>query len=98
MDTITNTISEGKDPVLWEVARKRVSFKYHLLTYVVMNIFFWSVWLLTGASYTHTGLPWPVWPAFGWGIGLLFHFIGAYVYPRSNMVQKEYEKIKKGGR
>jgi len=39
--------------------------------------------------------PWPVWPMIGWGIGLLFHFLGAYVYPKSNAVEREYEKLKK---
>jgi hypothetical protein len=34
---------EGKDPVLWEIARRRASFRSHLLTYMVMNAFFWAV-------------------------------------------------------
>jgi hypothetical protein len=84
---------QDKDPVLWEVARKRASFKYHLGTYVVMNGFFWLLWAFTGRHDTHSGFPWPVWPMLGWGIGLMFHYLGAYVYPKHNSVEKEYEQL-----
>jgi hypothetical protein len=30
----------------------------------------------------------------GWGIGLLSHYIGAFVYPKEDAVQREYEKLK----
>jgi hypothetical protein len=93
MNTNINIPASGKDPVLWEVARKRASFKYHLVSYIIMNIFFWVVWSITGEHRTHNGFPWPIWPAFGWGIGLLFHFAGAYLYPKSNQVEREYNKL-----
>lgn len=85
---------EGKDPMLWEIAQKRASFKTHLGTYVIMNGFFWAVWYFSGSHYGHQGLPWPVWPMIGWGIGLAFHFAAAYVFPASNSVEKEYQKLK----
>jgi hypothetical protein len=59
-----------------------------------MNIFFWGVWYFTEEHLTSRGWPWAVWPTIGWGIGLLFHFLSAYVYPKSNAVEKEYEKLK----
>lgn len=83
-----------KDPQLWEIAQKRASFKSHLATYVVINAFFWVLWYFTGEHKTHEGWPWPVWPAIGWGIGLAFHYVGAYVLPKSNSVEREYEKLK----
>lgn len=82
-----------KDPNLWRIAQRRASFKGHLASYVVVNAFFWGIWLLTDQRVGHYGFPWPVWPAFGWGIGLFFHFMGAYVYPQSNSVEREYEKL-----
>lgn len=89
---------EGKDPILWEIAQKRASFKKHLMTYLVMNAFFWAIWFLSGGFSRvfngHWGLPWPVWPALGWGIGLAFHYMDAYVTPKSNSVEQEYEKLK----
>ncbi|MFL5810821.1 MAG: 2TM domain-containing protein [Flavisolibacter sp.] len=87
---------EGKDPQLWHIAHKRASFKKHLLTYVIINIFFWVLWFFSKDSHKineGTGLPWPVWPAIGWGIGLVFHYIGAYV-STDNSVEKEYDKLK----
>ncbi len=88
----------GKDPVLWEIAQKRVSFRTHLLVYLVMNGFFWAIWYFSGRHYTNRGLPWAIWPTIGWGIGLVFHFVGAYVAPRANSVEEEYEKLKRNQR
>jgi lipopolysaccharide export LptBFGC system permease protein LptF len=83
-----------KDPQLWYIAQRRASFKYHLATYIIVNIFFWVLWYFSG-SYSPEGWPWPVWPMLGWGIGLFFHYLGAYVFPKENSVEREYEKLKK---
>ncbi len=94
-------VPEGKDPVLWEIAQKRASFKSHAVTYLIVNAFLWAVWYF---SSSHRGFditeirwgyfPWPLWSTLGWGIGLAFHFAGAYIFPRSNSVETEYEKLK----
>lgn len=84
---------EGKDPHIWNLAQRRVAFKSHLATYVIINLFFWVLWYLTDGK-THGGLPWPVWPMLGWGIGLVFHFIGAYVNTGNNSLEREYDKLK----
>jgi hypothetical protein len=89
-----STPPPGKDPQLWEIAQRRASFKYHFAVYIIMNGFFWFVWYLSGEHSTDNGWPWPVWPMAGWGIGLLFHYLSAYVYPKSNTVEREYEKLK----
>ena len=90
---------EGKDPLLWEIAKKRASFKGHLASYVIVNGFLWALWYFT--SYRHhldfeggDFLPWPIWPTLGWGIGIAFHFAGAYIFPESNSVEREYQKLK----
>ena len=84
-----------KNPELWEIARKRAEFKSHFMTYIAMMPFFWLVWLLTGANLSGSGIPWPVWPTAGWGIGVLFHFLGVYVFERFNLVEREYEKLER---
>jgi hypothetical protein len=81
-----------KDPELWEIAKRRASFKYHLAVYIVMNIFFWVVWYFS-RDYSGDAHMWPIWPTLGWGIGLAFHFMGAYVFPKNNSVEREYEKL-----
>lgn len=83
-----------KDPHLWEIAKRRASFKYHLAAYVIFNAFFWIIWTFSGRhGYDHDGLPWPVWPMMGWGIGLLFHFLGAYIFPKEDAAEREYRKL-----
>ena len=91
----TSNQQNQKDPQLWELAKKRASFKTHLSTYFVMNAFFWAVWYLTGRNnYGNGSWPWPVWSMLGWGIGLAFHYVRAYVAPKENLAEKEYEKLK----
>jgi hypothetical protein len=89
---------EGRDPILWQLAQKRAAFKKHLATYIIVNIFFWVLWYLTKGSRDYSSeyglVPWPAWPMFGWGIGLLFHFISAYVSTGQSAVEREYEKLK----
>ncbi|HWJ28742.1 MAG TPA: 2TM domain-containing protein [Flavisolibacter sp.] len=46
-----------------------------------------------GKADTHNSYMWPVWPTLGWGTGLTFHFSGAFVFPCSNSVEREYEKL-----
>ena len=83
-----------KDPQLWKIAQRRVGFKYNLISYIVMSCFFWLIWFFAGERDSHQGFPWPIWPMLGWGIGLLFHFLGAYVFPKTTSVEQEYEKLK----
>ena len=85
--------SFNKDPELWELAKKLAGFKSHFITYLAMVPFFWIVWLLSGRHNSDYGFPWPVWPMAGWGIGLLFHFLGVYVFHKWNLIESEYEKL-----
>jgi 2TM domain len=84
-----------KDPKLWAIAKKRAGFKKDLVTYFIINAFFWLIWLFTTNSGDRdTGVPWPVWPMAGWGIAILFQYFEAYSYPKENAAEKEYDKLK----
>ncbi len=83
-----------KEKELWKIAKKRVSFKRQLATYIVINGIFWLLWYFTDRNNESSGVPWPVFPMIGWGIGLLFSFLGAYVFIKQSAVEKEYEKLK----
>ncbi|HYH16467.1 MAG TPA: 2TM domain-containing protein [Flavisolibacter sp.] len=87
------TTPEGRDPHLWRIAQARASFKRNLAAYLVMSVVFWVIWYMTGGRNYDGGLPWPIWPMFGWGIGVLFHYLGAYQTSKNNPVEKEYEKL-----
>ena len=82
-----------KEKELWRLAKKRVGFKRHFATYLLVNAFFWCIWLMDDNKHEET-FPWPLWSMLGWGIGVAFDFIGAYVAPKNNAVEKEYEKLK----
>ncbi len=84
----------GKDPQLWNLARKRASFKSHLVTYCLVNAGLWAIWYFTGGNHYDNGpLPWPAWSMFGWGIGIVSHYINAYVSTGVSSVDKEYDKL-----
>lgn len=93
---------EGKDPELWEIAQKRASFKSHAVAYIIVNAFLWGIWFFTGnqqrgidiGNWSAKHYPWPIWTTLGWGIGLAFHFAGAYLFHKVNTVEREYEKLK----
>lgn len=92
------TTPPDKDPHLWQIAQRRASFKYHFAVYIVVNLFFWILWFITDsrdAGREDGSWPWPIWPLIGWGIGVIFHYLGAYVLPKENTVEKEYEKLKR---
>ncbi len=89
-----------KDKMLWKEAKKRVGFKNHLITYLACNAFFWLVWYFNdlrghGDAGNHAGLPWPLFPMFGWGFGLFWHFVGTYMRGnKADQVEKEFRKLK----
>ncbi len=82
------------DRELWRIAKKRVGFKRHLATYIVINSFLWLLWYFTDRNEDQAGVPWPIFPMLGWGIGVMFSFLGAYVFIKHNAIEKEYEKLK----
>lgn len=84
-----------RDPLLWEIARKRASFKSNLIAYFIVNAFLWAVWYFSDGMDRSHNWPWPLWPTLGWGIGIVFHYFGAYVYPEANSAEREYEKLKR---
>ena len=87
--------TEERDPKLWKVAKKRAGFKSSLIAYFIVNAFLWTFWYLTDRKDHDDQWPWPIWTTLGWGVGLLFYFFGAYVYPEINSTEREYEKLKR---
>ncbi len=60
----------------YDIARKRVKkkteFRSHLVSYLGIMAFLFVINILT------TSYMWVVWPALGWGLGVLFHGLEAY--------------------
>lgn len=93
MDNTTNNTQVQRNDKLWKLAKRRAEFKKHLLVYLVINIFLWGIWLISGAKIGGGYFPWPAFVSFGWGIGLAFNFIGAYTGYKDTMVENEYNKL-----
>ena len=84
-----------RDEELWRLAKKRAHFQRSLVSYFVINAFLWIIWWFTSHHHTREGLPWPGWVMLGWGIGLVFQYLGAYGGSRQSLADKEYQKLKK---
>ena len=99
---MTTSMSEEQ---IYEQAKKRVEVKkgffIHLTVYVCVNALLIIIWVLTGAPLvTPARIPWFIFPLGGWGIGLLFNFLGVFVFSREGSlekraIEKEAEKIKR---
>jgi len=100
-----------KDKMLWRQAKKRVSFRKHLFTYIIVNGFVWALFLFrrlgsdmdmdNGNAFGHMHhffIPWPIFMTLGWGVGLAFNFYSAYYGSKYDAVEKEYEKLKNSGK
>ena len=90
-------MEQEKDEQLWKIARKRAAFQRHLISYLVINGFLWTLWYLNGGYRFGYGggIPWPVWPMLGWGIGLVFNYFDAYHGDKDSLAQREYKKLER---
>ena len=92
---MTHSVNE-RDEALWRLAKKRVGFKNHFIKYIAVNLLFWLVWYFTDAQHERHGLPWPLFPTAGWGIGILVHYLAVYhTRDHSDRLEKEYQRLKK---
>lgn len=53
-------------------------FRIHLLVFLLATPAIWLVWYLTDTTY-----PWPLWSTGAWAIGILFHYLGVFVFNKS---------------
>ena len=92
--------SEMPEEELYNQAKKYVEekkgFYIHVAVYICVNILLIVIWAATGAGY-----PWFFFPLGGWGIGVLFHFLGVFVFTRQSgwekrQIEKEMERLRKG--
>ena len=81
---------------IYEEAKKRVEekkgFFIHLAVYVCVNIFLVIIWAVT-SIHDPFRYPWFLWPLGGWGIGLLMHFLGVFVFSsKTDWERRELDK------
>ena len=84
------------DDELRQAAIKRLKdkrdFTAHVLAYVMVNALLVVIWASTSA-----GFFWPIFPLFGWGIGLAFHAWDVYSKPATaEKIAAEMERLRRG--
>ena len=90
-------MEQQRDERLWRMAQHRAAFKRNLYSYIIVNLLMWGIWWFTqGSDYLEhrQGIPWPVWVMLGWGVGLAFHYFRAYQGSKTDLAEKEYEKLR----
>jgi hypothetical protein len=53
----------------------KLGFQIHLLVFLLATPAIWIVWYLTDTTY-----PWPLWSTPAWIVGVLFHYLGIFVF------------------
>ena len=66
---------EQRQLAIRRIKAKR-GFRTHLAIYLAVNALLVAIWATTSATFF-----WPVWPMFGWGIGVVAHAANAYGGP-----------------
>jgi hypothetical protein len=78
-----------------KIAVRKVAFVRHAITYLVVVI---GLAIINNVAYNDpTHYQWWLWVAFGWGIGVVSHFLSAFIYQSGALVdklaKKELEKM-----
>lgn len=67
-----------------EMEDARRGFLVHLVAYIIVN----AMLIVTNAVYTPDVL-WFFYPLIGWGIGIVFHYLGATYWLKRGLIDKE---------
>ncbi len=78
---------EEKNQKLLILAKERVAFRSHFITFAVVNLFLWMLWLLID----NNSEPWPILVTGGWGIAIVSHYFKAY--KKRDWIEQEYIKL-----
>ncbi|WP_200949245.1 2TM domain-containing protein [Phycicoccus sp. Soil748] len=89
----TEDLGELREQALKRLKDKR-GLMAHVLSYVMVNLLLVAVWYATGHHFF-----WPLFPLFGWGIGLVFHAWDVLrPEPRPDQVEAEMERLRRHNR
>jgi len=77
------------DEDLRRIAKKRVEFRDHLIVYIIVNAFLFTINMLTVPQFW-----WFLFPLIFWGIGVAFHWREAYSGDEQTRVEREFQRMK----
>ena len=58
-------------------ATARRGFRIHFLVFILATPAIWIAWYVTDKTY-----PWPLWSTPAWAVGVLFHYLGVFVFKK----------------
>jgi hypothetical protein len=88
----------SNNPDLRALAVKRLKakqgFYVHATVYGLVNLLLVVIWVVTGIA-AGAWFPWPVFPIFGWGIGLAMHGWGVFGHRmlHEERIQSEMQRL-----
>ena len=86
----TDTSSEKRREQAVKRLQKRSEFWTHVTAYVLVNAMLVVIWLVASGG----GFFWPIFPMFGWGIGLFFHGMDVFRRPWSEeRIRREMDRM-----
>jgi 2TM domain len=92
---VTDRTSQSNDlrGLAIEQLRKRRGLQAHVIAFLSVNLLLVAIWYVTGRHFF-----WPVFPIFGWGIGLAFNAWDVYVPERltEERIQREIQRLSQG--
>ncbi len=74
--------------------KKQADFRLHFMIYLLVNGFLVVIWLMSGVPFF-----WPVFPIFGWGIGVAANAWDAYMrdVPSETAIRREMNRLQARG-
>jgi len=79
--------SENREDLARKTTRAKLDFIRHLSTYCIIIVALAIINNITGGGYQ-----WWIWPAIGWGVGVLFHFLNVYTFRSGTLEKKLIDK------
>lgn len=58
----------------------KLGFKIHFLVFLLATPIIFLIWYLTNTTY-----PWPLWSTSAWAVGVLFHYLGVFVFRKNKI-------------
>lgn len=91
--------SEQEEKILTKKAQKRVSFKIHIIIYILANLLIWLLWFFIFSKMTdldQRGLALNIFLfiTLVWGIFVIAHYLFVYKWDKT-YVEKEIDNLKK---
>ena len=92
IDEIDVDSETNDEEIARKIALKKIEFIKHAIVYIMIIGF-----LAVLNNLTNPNPQWWIWPAIGWGIGIISHFLSAFVFQSGKLLDKltkqEMEKM-----